>query len=118
MRMQDLLPLLEGHLAARSQAVRGATLTLLCTCPQPPLPRQDTENSSAPDEPQRQSTIFPNLAQIENQVGSPRISQGTHPLPCLTLRLPSRLCGDKEACLVRQLHVLYDARGGCFHSGD
>ncbi len=68
MRVQDLLPLLEGNLAARSQAVRGATLNLLCTCPQPPLPRQGAEIGSAPDEPQHLSNIFPKLAQIENQV--------------------------------------------------
>lgn len=68
MRLQDLLPLLERNLAARSQAVRGATLNLLCTCLQPPLAEQGAENSSAPDEPQHLSSIFPNLAKIENQV--------------------------------------------------
>ncbi len=78
MQSQELLPLLEGNLAARSQAVRGATLNLLCTCPQPPLPQQSAKESSASDEPQRLSSIFPNLAQIENQVQPSVIQQHVH----------------------------------------
>ena len=86
MQVQDLLPLLEVNLAARSQAVRGATLALLCTCPQPPLPQQGAEKSSA-DEPQRLSTIFPNLSQIENQVGFLTLCRGMHKFTILMLRL-------------------------------
>jgi len=78
MRLQEMLPLLEENLAARSQAVRGATLNLLCTCSQPPLPQQGAKDSAASDEPQRLSSIFPNLAQIENQVQPSVIHQHVH----------------------------------------
>lgn len=61
---------MEGNLSTRSQAVRGATLNLLCTCQQPQLPNAGNEGSSAPEEPPRSSSIFPNLAKIENQVRS------------------------------------------------
>ena len=62
---------MEGNLAMRSQAVRGATLRLLCTCAQPPVPRQrsgDSDDAPGSGEPQRLSSIFPGLAQIESQV--------------------------------------------------
>lgn len=65
---QDLLPLVEGNLSTRSQAVRGATLNLLCTCQQPQLPNAGNKGSSAHEEPPRSSSHFPKLAQIENQV--------------------------------------------------
>ncbi len=78
LQLQELLPLLEGNLAARSQAVRGATLNLLCTCPQPPLPQQGAKESSASDEPQPLSSIFPNLAHIENQVQPSVLHQCVH----------------------------------------
>ena len=69
MPLQELLPVLETNLAARSQAVRGVTLNLLCACPQPALPESGTRDSAARGEPQRPSSIFPDLARIENQVG-------------------------------------------------
>ena len=80
--VQELLPLVEPNLAARSQAVRGATLRLLCACAQPLVPQQksSSKEDEAPSsgEPQRLSSIFPGLAQIESQVCM------HHP----TLRLP------------------------------
>ena len=69
--VQELLPLVEGNLAARSQAVRGVTLRLLCACAQPLVPQQKSSSKDeAPvsGEPQRLSSIFPGLAQIESQV--------------------------------------------------
>ena len=59
---------MEDNLSSRSRAVRGATLNLLCTCQQPQLPNTGNKGSSAPEEPPRSSSIFPKLAQIENQV--------------------------------------------------
>ena len=62
---------MEANLAARSQAVRGATLRLLCLCAQPLVPQQKSSSKDeAPPfgEPQRLSSIFPGLAQIESQV--------------------------------------------------
>ena len=62
---------MEGNLAARSQAVRGATLRLLCACAQPLMPQQrsgDSDEAPTSGEPQCLSSIFPGLAQIESQV--------------------------------------------------
>lgn len=72
--LQDILPIVEGNLAARSQAVRGATLKLLCCCPQPFLAQQGKAESSATAEPPRPSSIFPSLAQIENQVDPQKVT--------------------------------------------
>ena len=72
---------MEGNLAARSQAVRGVTLRLLCACAQPPVPQQkssDIDGSLPSAEPQRLSSIFTGLAQIESQVCG--LPQGSHNL--------------------------------------
>ena len=87
---------MEANLAARSQAARGATLRLLCACAQPLVPQQKSSSSKdeAPPsgEPQRLSSIFPGLAQIESQVcvhsttlRLPRIESGVSNTTCHAL---------------------------------